>query len=105
MNIAASKSNDCEKKEKNVLLPLVGKPKLHMKGNSCSFSLRPDPTDADSEKHKMTILRLEGGESVRSLIQWQRDITKILAGLALATGATEVRCCRHYPTRNTSNDV
>ena len=37
----------------------------------------------------MTILRLEGGESVRTLIQWQRDITKILTGLALATGAAE----------------
>ena len=37
----------------------------------------------------MTVLHLEGGETVRTLIQWQRDITKILTGLALGTGAAE----------------
>ena len=90
MKIAPTKSNGYDnRKEKDVLLPLTGKPKLHTKGNSCSFSLRSDPADPDSQTYKMTILRLEGGESVRTLIQWQRDITKILTGLALATGAAE----------------
>jgi hypothetical protein len=88
MKIAPQKSG-FQQKEKDALLPLSGKPKLHTKGNSCSFSLKSDPADVDSQQCKMTILRLEGGETVHTLIQWQRDITKILTGLALGTGAAE----------------
>ena len=62
MKVALPKNN-YPAKRKN-FLPLVGAAKQHTKNNSCTFELLSNPTDANSQKYKLTILRLIGGEDV-----------------------------------------
>ncbi len=90
MKIAVQKNSNTFSK-KNHHLPLTGEAKAHSKSNSCSFELLSDPADADSQKFKMTILRLSGGEDVRTVLQWRRDLTKVLNGLNLASPMAQVK--------------
>ena len=39
----------------------------------------------------MTILRLSGGEDVRTVLQWRRDLIKVLQGLNLTTPQAKVK--------------
>ena len=64
-------------------LPLQGEAKAHTKSNSASVNLRSDPNDVDSQRYKLTILRLSGGEDVRTIIQWRNHLVKIQGGLNL----------------------
>ena len=63
----------------------------HAKSNLCSFELLSDPANANSQRFKMTILRLSGGEDVRTVPQWRRDLTKVLQGLNLTTPQAKVK--------------
>ena len=67
------------------VLPLPSPPLAHAKSNSTGFELLPDPTDVNSIKYWMTILRIQGGEDTRTLLQWWTDAHKVLEGLALGT--------------------
>ena len=58
----------------------------------------------------MTILRLSGGEDVRTVLQWRRDLTKVLQGLNLTTPQAKVKVIKsqdhhHHHEWNASNDV
>ena len=90
MKIAAQKNGTTFSK-KNHHLPLVGEAKAHTKSNSCSFELLSDPATATSQRFKMTILRLSGGEDVRTVLQWRRDLIKVLQGLNLTTPQAKVK--------------
>ena len=61
-----------------VLLPLVSQPKAHTKTDSSSFELKTDPTDANSPKFSVTILRPQGGEDIRTCVQWITDCKKVI---------------------------
>ena len=90
MKVAVQK-NSSNFTKKNHHLPLVGEAKSHNKSNSCSFELLSDPADANSQRFKMTILRLSGGEDVRTILQWRQDIDKVLKGLNLTTAMAKVK--------------
>ena len=40
--------------------------------------------------HKTAVLILKGGESVRTMSQWKRDVTKVLHGMSITTGPNQV---------------
>ena len=90
MKVAVQK-NSTNYTKKNHHLPLVGEAKAHTKNNSCSFELLSDPADPDSQRFKMTILRLSGGEDVRTVLQWRRDLVKIMGGLNLTSPNAKVK--------------
>ena len=90
MKVAVQK-NSSNFTKKNHHLPLVREAKSHNKSNSCSFELLSDPADANSQRFKMTILRLSGGEDVRTVLQWRQDIDKVLGGLNLTTPMAKVK--------------
>ena len=69
-----------------VLLPLVSQPKAHTKTNASTFDLKTDPTNNDSPKYNISILRLTGGEDVRTQLQWVTDYQKIMQGLIVNNG-------------------
>ena len=87
MKISAPKYAYNDKKEP--CLSLTGNPTSHTKNNSASFELYSDPTDTNSAKYRMTILRIQGGEDTRTMLQWYRDVQKVLDGLALGTPKAE----------------
>ena len=72
------------------VLPLASLPLAHTKSNSAGFELLTDPSDATSVKYRMTILRIQGGEDTRTLLQWWTDAHKVLEGLAL--GSPQAKC-------------
>ncbi len=73
------------------VLSLSSLPLAHTKSNSAGFELLSDPTDANSVKYRMTILRIQGGEDTRTLLQWWTDVHKVLEGLALGTPAAKCK--------------
>ena len=73
-------SNDRPKKQP--LLPLVPEGTEEMDSrNSVSYSLRVNPTYADSCTFKKYVRVLAGGESVRGCLQWSRDSAAVITGL------------------------
>lgn len=85
MKIAPSKNNPNPKKAP--LLPLIPDPLDEMTAeNSVSYSLRTNPTDADSAKYKKTVRVLSGTESIRTVLRWSADTTQVLRGLNVTTG-------------------
>ena len=73
-------SNDRPKKQP--LLPLVPEGTEEMdSSNSVSYSLRVNPTDANSPTFKKYVRVLAGGESVRGCLQWSRDSAAVITGL------------------------
>ena len=51
------------------------------KGKTVSHSLRVNPTDADSNTYKSSILVLDGTEDVRTIINHPTEINRVLTGL------------------------
>ena len=71
-------TNDGPKPSKNSgLLPLVPvEPIAHTKDNSIGLYLATNPNDMDnSPKFKMQAYILRGGEDVRTVLNWQKDLT------------------------------
>jgi hypothetical protein len=69
---------------KTVPLPLVPincKAPAH---NECQeFTLKSDPTNADSAKYKYQMCYLKGTEDVCAILAWQDDINHVIAGLGV----------------------
>ena len=77
-----STSNKSEITSKKPLLPLVPEDDDPLtKSNSTVFELMTNPTSANSSKYKITVRVLQGGESVRSVIDWAFSVSKVLIGL------------------------
>ena len=89
MKIVPPKSGQTQRAEP--VLSLSSLPLAHSKSNSAGFELLSDPTDANSVKYRMTILRIQGGEDTRTLLQWWTDVHKVLEGLALGTPAAKCK--------------
>ena len=71
-----------KRSKKQPLLPLVPEATEEMdSSNSVSYNLRVDPSNNDSPTFKKHVRVLEGGESVRSCLQWCRDSSAVLTGL------------------------
>lgn len=69
------------KRNTEVLLPLVSKPTAHTKSNSVTFELRSEPGNNQSAKYGVTILKIQGGEDIATLTQWIQDYQKVVNGL------------------------
>ena len=89
MPVVSQKQSNPDKKE--TILLLVSLPTPHTKSNSSMFELLSDPSDTDSIKYRMTILRLQGGEDARTLIQWSRDAFKLRDGLGITAGPAQFK--------------
>ena len=44
---------------------------------------------ATSPGYKLSVLILRGGEPVRTMLQWKRDVIKVLHGMDISTGANQ----------------
>jgi hypothetical protein len=55
------------------------------KDNSIGFSLKTNPTDANSTTYKVNVRILLGGESVRTMIRWMQDLNRVCQGLNATT--------------------
>ena len=53
------------------------------------FTLKSNPTDADSDKYKMTVRVIYGDEDVRTIINCYQDLQKVLVGLNANTWAKQ----------------
>ncbi|MGK7310709.1 MAG: hypothetical protein ACN0LA_00580, partial [Candidatus Longimicrobiales bacterium M2_2A_002] len=93
MKIAASAVKQAEMKAKTPLLPLVPDTDIDAltKDNSATYELRSNPADNNSPKYKTTVRVLYGSESVRVIINWKRDVYRILEGLNVNGIANKVR--------------
>ena len=76
---------------KKTLLPLVPEAATPLtKDNSVSLMIATDPSNmANSPKYKLSVLILRGGEPVRTMLQWKRDVIKVLHGMDISTGANQ----------------
>ena len=76
---------------KKTLLPLVPEAATPLtKDNSVSLMIATDPANMDTTpKYKLSVLILKGGDSVRTMLQWKRDVIKVLHGMAITTGANQ----------------
>ena len=82
MKITPSKETPTKKKP---LLPLVPEPEDELSSsNSVSYLLRVKPSDADSPTFKKYVRVLVGGESVRTIVNWSFDHSKVLEGLNIS---------------------
>ena len=76
--------NDGPVSKKKPLLPLVPEPEEELTAsNSVSYLLRVKPTDNDSPTFKKYVRILTGNESVRAVLTWSEDQTKVVRGLNL----------------------
>ena len=53
--------------------------------NSTSFKLLTVPSNASSQKYNLVVQKIQGGESVETLINWYLNVKKVIVG----TNATE----------------
>ena len=86
MKIAASSSTKPSKKV-DYIIPLGDDESHHKltKANSVSWELRTVPADADSPTYKYLARILTGDESVRQMLRWSKDLTKLCTGLNATT--------------------
>ena len=68
-------------------LPLIPDKELDAltKDNSIGFSLKTSPANAASSTYKVNARILQGGESVRVMLRWKREVERVCYGLAAAT--------------------
>lgn len=87
---AALKSLESKDKTNNkrALLPMVPETKVELtKKNSVAVDIATNPADfVNSPKVKFYALRLEGHESVRTILKWRQDMIKIFVGMNIVTG-------------------
>ena len=76
---------------KKTLLPLVPEATMQLtKDNSVLMMIATDPANMNTTpKYKLSVLILKGGESVCAVLQWKRDVIKVLHGMAITTGANQ----------------
>ena len=70
------------------------------KGKTVSHSLRVNPTDADSNTYKSSILVLDGTEDVRTIIKHPTEIDRVLTGLNATEIGNKLRVARTLLTGN-----
>ena len=51
--------------------------------NSVRYELKTSPAEADSPTYRKTIRILQGSESIRTIIQWVKDVDTVMIGLGL----------------------
>ena len=76
---------------KKTLLPLVPEATTPLtKDNLVSLMIATNHGNmATSPKYKLSVLILRGGEPVRTMLQWKRDVVKVLHGMDISTGANQ----------------
>ena len=85
MKVASSSNKPSKKVE--YIIPLADDESHHKltKANSVSWELRTIPADADSPTYKYLTRVLSGDESVRQMLRWSKDLTKVCTGLNATT--------------------
>ena len=82
MKVSLPKSISNQAVNKKPLLPLIpDEEDVLTKDNSNSFELRTDPTDNNSPRYKVNQRILSGGENLRTIIKWKREMPNILHGM------------------------
>ena len=77
-------NNGMETPRTDVLLPLVPLPPTELDTTtSVIYPLYSNPADTTSTTYKVTVRRLNGSEDVRTMIQWSKDVNKVVNGLAI----------------------
>ncbi len=94
---------DTKPRSAEVLLPLDAKPTEANKHNSVSFSVRTNPADADSPKFSIYVLKIQGGETISTLIQWKRDFNQLMNAMALTSGAAIHKIAKSLLSGNPDN--
>ena len=87
--VLPNNNNYNHNKSKNaLLLPLVPEePVTKDKHNSTQMELATNPADWDaSPKYKKYVTTLKGGETVRQVIDWYKDVKEVLYGMGLDEG-------------------
>ena len=81
---------------KKAILPLVPDTEVDPldKKNSVVYELRTVPNDNTSAKYKKTARIIKGDETVRTLIQWYKDLHPILHGLNVTTFNSQIAIIR-----------
>ena len=77
---------------KEPLLPLVPVPQSTEldKANSTTYHCYADPANRDnSPKYKRTVRILAGGEDIRTMLEWSKEVEATLQGMGLDTWATQ----------------
>jgi hypothetical protein len=76
--------NDKKSPAKTVPLPLVP---IDCKAPACNecqeFTLKSDPTNANSAEYKFHMCYLKGTEDACSILAWEDDINHVIAGLGV----------------------
>ena len=74
------------------ILPLIPEDRKHtdawLKENTITFNVLSNPADDTSQRYKYAITCVNGTESVREVLKWQRDLTNIWLGLGTNDGPT-----------------
>ena len=79
-----SSTNGMETPRQDVLLPLVPLPPKELDSTtSVVYPLYSDPTNNRSQTYKVTVRKLDGTEDVRTMINWSKDVNKVLTGLGI----------------------
>ena len=90
MKVALPKENGGANSKRVPLLPLVPEDDHELNSsNSVSYSLRVNPTDADSPTYKKYVRVLTGGEDVRTVLTWVSDTALVISGLNVTQPGNE----------------
>ena len=103
MKIAPTCARNNEKKKP--LLPLIEEIETELSAaDTHVFNLRADPTDADSDKCKVTVRVINGTEEPRTLLVWMRQAQTVCEGLNVTTWANRRRIL-HLMMKGTAKSI
>jgi hypothetical protein len=100
MKVGSIPQKETPTKQSPILSLTIDDDEEKSKGKTVTHSLRVDPTDADSNTYKSSILVLDGTEDVRTIIKHPSEISRVLVGLNVTTITNELRVVldkRLYP--------
>ena len=88
------------------LLPLAPEEDNELNSsNSVSYSLRVNPTAADSPTHKKCVRVLTGGEDVRTVLTWVSDTAMVITGLNITDPKNEYTLLKNLVKGSAQNDL
>ena len=96
MKVAASVYNNHSNQKKQALLPLVPADDSDESAEAITktYTMDTDPTGGNGAKYKMECRVLTGTESLRTMINWKKQWSEVVAGLNLTAYAPAVQISR-----------
>ena len=87
MKIDTKSVNILSKSDTLAILPLESKPVKYTRAQTALFKCRTTPTQADSPTYEVVIKILDGSETLREAITWNKQVEMLRNGLSLDTAA------------------